>query len=63
MNNFYGFLYTLLCVCTAMIGYTIHGSLFYSFLNFIFAPISIIYWLITHQITLAVIKVTFGFFF
>lgn len=58
-----GIFYTIICVITAMIGYHIHHSVGYSILNFIFAPISWIYWLITEQVNIAIIKETFSFFF
>lgn len=60
--NMTRFIYTLFCLATAMIGYTIHHNLFYSIINFIFAPISWIYWLITHDVNMSVIKETFSFF-
>mgnify|MGYP003624172426 FL=1 len=56
-------LYTLFCVAISMIGYTIHGSLIWAILNFIFAPIALIKWLIYHEITLNIIKETFSWFF
>jgi hypothetical protein len=45
----------------AMIGYTIHGSLFWSVVDFIFSPIAVIKWLICHEITFEVIRQTFAF--
>jgi hypothetical protein len=54
--------YLLLCVATAMVGYTIHGSIFWSIVDFIFTPIALVYWLITHQIDMTVIQHTFDFF-
>ena len=55
------FLYIILCTATAMIGYTIHGSLFWSIVNFIFCPISWAKWLICKEVSLSVIKQTFAF--
>jgi hypothetical protein len=57
------FLYIILCTVTAMIGYTIHGSLFWSIVNFIFCPISWAKWLICKEVSLSVIKQTFAFLF
>jgi hypothetical protein len=51
------------CVITAMIGYHIHGSLFWAIMDFIFAPFAVVKWLIYHQVTLDVIKQTFSWFF
>ena len=45
----------------ALIGYTIHGSVFWSIIDFIFSPIALIKWLIFHELTLTVIKTTFAF--
>jgi len=56
-------LYTVVCVCTAMVGYEIHGSVFWSIMDFIFAPIAIVYWLIIHELTLDVIQHSFSWFF
>jgi hypothetical protein len=58
-----GLLYTVFSVLTAMVGYTIHGSLFWSIIDFLFTPLVIIKWLICHEITLNVIKETFTWFF
>jgi hypothetical protein len=55
------FLYIILCTATAMIGYTIHGSLFWSIMNFIFCPISWAKWLICKEVSFSVIKQTFAF--
>jgi len=56
-------LYTVFSILTAMVGYTIHGSIFWSIIDFFFTPIAIIKWLICHEITLTVIKETFNWFF
>lgn len=56
-------LYMFIAVIVAMIGYTIHGSLLWSIVNYLFWPIAIVKWLICHELTLAVIKQTFAWFF
>ncbi len=56
-------LYTVFCVLVAMVGYTIHKSIFWSIMDFIFTPIALIKWIIFHQITLSVIEHTFEWFF
>ena len=53
----------ILCIATAMIGYTIHSSLFWSIMDFIFAPLTWCKWLICHEVNLTVIKTTFTWFF
>jgi len=56
-------LYGIFCVLVAMVGYHIHNSIFWSIMDFIFTPITIIKWLIYHEITMNVIKETFSWFF
>ncbi len=58
-----GLMYTVFSVLTAMIGYTIHGSLFWAIMDFIFTPIAWIKWLICQEVTLSIIKQTFEWFF
>jgi len=54
-------LYIIFSVCTAMVGYTIHGSVFWSVVDFLFTIIAIAKWLIFHELTLSVVKETFRF--
>jgi hypothetical protein len=56
-------IYTIFSVLTAMIGYTIHGSMFWSIVDFFFTPLAWIKWLICQEVTLKVIKETFTWFF
>jgi hypothetical protein len=56
-------LYLVFSILTAMVGYTIHGSIFWSIIDFIFTPIAIVKWLICHELTLTVLKETFNWFF
>jgi hypothetical protein len=48
---------------TAMIGYQIHNSLVWAILDFFFAPLAWIKWLVMHQVNITIIKQTFEFFF
>lgn len=57
-----GGLYPIFAFCTAMIGYTIHTSLFWSIMDFFFAPFAWMKWLIMHQVNITIIKETFSFF-
>ena len=57
-----GGLYPILAFCTAMIGYTIHTSIFWSIMDFFFAPFAWMKWLIMHQVNITIIKETFSFF-
>ena len=58
-----GLFYSLICLLTAMVGYNIHGSLFWSIIDFFFTPFAWAKWLIMHQVNLTIIKSTFSFFF
>ena len=56
-------LFVLACLtCTAMVGHTIHGSIGWAIIDFFFAPIAWIKWLLCHQVNLSIIKATFAFF-
>ena len=56
-------LYIVFAACISMIGYTINNSLAWAIVNYLFAPLSLIKWMICHEITLNVIKTTFSWFF
>lgn len=62
-NKIMKFLYTVFCLLTAMVGYTIHGSLFWSIVDFFFTPIAILKWIICQEITMTIIHNTFTWFF
>jgi len=62
MKRIQSLIYTIFCVLTAMTGYTIHHSLFWSIVDFFFTPIAIVKWLICHELTLKVIQDTFSWF-
>jgi hypothetical protein len=55
-------IYFLLSIATAMVGYTIHNSLFWSIVDFFFTPIAWAKWLICHEVSWSIIKHTFEFF-
>lgn len=50
-------------VLVAMVGHTIHGSIFWSIVDFLFWPIALIKWFVCHEITMDVIRRTFSWFF
>jgi hypothetical protein len=50
-------------IVTAMVGYTIHGSIFWSIVDLFVWPLAIMKWLIYHELTLDVLKRTFSWFF
>ena len=56
-------LYIIFAFITSMIGYNIHESIFWSIMDFIFAPLAWCKWLLCHEVSLSIIKDTFSFFF
>ena len=55
-------LYSLAAVATAMVGYHIHGSVFWAIMDFLFPFFAWAKWLIMHQVNLSIVKATFSFF-
>ena len=55
-------LYFIFCICTAMVGYTIHSSLFWAIVDFFFAPFAWAKWLIMKQVSISIVVDTFSFF-
>lgn len=47
---------------TAMVGNTIHGSTFWTVMDFLFAPLPWLKWLIFQEVNLTIIKQTFDWF-
>lgn len=58
-----GIFYFIFCVLVSIIGYNIHHSIFWAIMDFMFSPLALAKWLILHQITLAIIKASFAWFF
>lgn len=56
-------LFSLIALFTAFIGYHIHGSIFWTIIDWIFWPIAWLKWLICHEVNLTIIKGAFAFFF
>ena len=50
-------------IATAVIGYHIHGSVFWSICDFLFWPWAWIKWMICQQVNVSLIKESFAFFF
>jgi len=63
MKGAYSLLWVIFDIATAMIGYRIHGSIFWSIMDFIFSPLAWIKWFIFQEVNLTIIKETFSFFF
>lgn len=49
-------------VITATIGHAIHGSIFWTIIDFFFWPIAWIKWIICQEVSLSIIKKAFSFF-
>lgn len=56
------FIYFIFCIGTAMVGHTIHGSVFWSIMDFFFTLFVWAKWLICQEVTMEIIKKTFAFF-
>lgn len=56
-------LYSIFSVCIAIIGYQIHHSLLWAFVDLLFAPIVLLKWAICHEINLTIIQQAFSWFF
>lgn len=52
----------LLGIPTAIIGYEIHGSIFWSVIDLLFYPIVWAKWLICQEVNMTIIKNAFSFF-
>lgn len=50
-------------IATAIIGHEIHGSIFWSIVDFFFMPLAWLKWLICQEVNLTIIKEAFAFFF
>lgn len=57
------FIYFIFSILTAMVGYTIHGSIFWSIMDFLFTPLTWLKWILCHEVSLTIIKETFSWFF
>lgn len=57
-----GIIYTLAAIFTAFIGHHIHGSIFFTIMDFLFWPIAWVKWLICQEVNLTIIKDAFSFF-
>lgn len=63
MKQLINFFWFIFGVVTAMIGYHIHNSLFWSIMDFIFTPLAWVKWMVCQEVNLTIIKNTFSFFF
>lgn len=56
------FFYPIFGVLTAIIGHHIHNSIFWSIIDFLFAPLVWIKWFIFQEVTITIIKESFNWF-
>jgi hypothetical protein len=52
----------LFAIATAIIGHEIHGSIFWSIVDFLFWPFAWIKWLVCSEVNISIIKNAFSFF-
>jgi len=52
----------IISLATAIIGYEIHSSIFWSIIDFFFWPFAWIKWAIFHEVNVSIIKSAFEFF-
>lgn len=57
-----GLIYCILCIATAMIGYQIHGSVFWAIIDWWLAPLAWLKWMLCHEVNVSIIKEAFAFF-
>lgn len=58
-----GVIYMIFAICTGVIGHQIHGSIGWAILDWIFAPLAWLKWLLCHEVNISIIKHAFDFFF
>lgn len=61
-NKISNILQWLIGVPTAIVGYAIHHSFFWSVMDFSFYPLALVKWLVFQEINLSLIKTAFSFF-
>jgi hypothetical protein len=63
MNIISRIIYIIVCTGTAMVGYSIHHSVGWAIIDWLFWPVAWVKWLVCHEVSLSLIKSTFSFFF
>jgi len=62
MNYLGRLIYIAFSLATAIIGNNIHGSTFWSVMDFLFSPIAWLKWAICKEVNLTIIKSSFEWF-
>jgi len=63
MKRIWNFIeFSIIQIPTAIIGYEIHRSLFWSICDYIFFPLAWAKWLICQEVSISIIKSAFSFF-
>ena len=57
-----GLISMLFCLATAVIGMEIHGSVFWAIVDFFFAPLAWLKWVICQEVNVTIIKEAFSWF-
>lgn len=58
----YRLIFIILAIATAVVGYEIHHSIFWSIVDFFFWPFALLKWFLCQEINLSIIKQAFSFF-
>lgn len=56
-------IWVAIALATAVIGFHIHHSVFWSIIDFFFSPFAWLKWMICQEVTVSVIKESFVWFF
>lgn len=62
VEKVHNIIYWFFCLLTGLIGYEIHGSGFWAFMDFLLAPIAWVKWIILHEVNISIIKAAFSWF-
>lgn len=62
IKSIISFIWPIAAFATALIGYRIHGSVFWAIMDFFFMPFAWAKWFIYQEVNLTIIKSTFEFF-
>jgi len=54
--------YLICAICTAAIGYHIHGSVFWAVVDFFFMPFAWLKWFIFHEVNFTIIQEALSWF-
>ena len=62
MNKVNKIVWIIFDVLTAMVGYQIHGSVFWAFIDLFFSPLAWLKWVVCREVTLTIIYQALSWF-